>query len=698
MVNTPTKEARPNVRLHIIGLVVGGLFAIIGLRLWTLQVIQSRTAAAAVNSNTIRVVPVPAMRGLIVDRNGTVLASNQSIQEIVLSRAQVALHPAVVGRVAALVGMTSAQVRAALDNSRYSQYQPVPIQFNAPMSTVQYLEEHQGEFPGVSVQQVTQRAYPQGTATTTPATHVLGYVAAITPAELAAHPNQGYTLGSQIGASGLEAEYEPYLRGTPGSQQLLTDNLGNVVGVAKSAPSVQGDTVVTNLDLGLQNVVASALKSDVLTDRKTVDPLNGAYPAAKTGAAIVMDVQTGAVLAMASYPTYDLNEWTGGISTANYAAIQAAGSQPNYAIQGVYTPGSSFKLASATAALSRGLINPYVPYHDTGVFTFPGCTGSSCSLHDDTPSDAGEIQMPLALAESDDDYFYNIGYQFWVNQATYGLTPIQDTAAQYSMGQMTGIDLPGEVAGQVDSPQLRIQQHKAYPNAYPSSSGYAGNNVEMAFGQGETLITPIEMADAYATFANGGTRYQPQVAAAVVTPSGTVVKKFVPKVTGHVSLPPSVYTPMLAGFEGAISNPKGTAYGTFRQYAHFSLSQFQIAGKTGTASTSVGALTQPDAWFIGFGPIPNPQYVVVCVVGQGGYGDAAAAPAVMNIFNYLVANPVSPAVRLPSASQPPSLTPPPTNPPAGTPTTTTTTTTTVPTSTTTTTTTTAPASGSGVAG
>jgi len=663
-----TVASRPLVRLNVLGVVVAGLLAVMVLRLWTLQVIQHDALSTTVNADTLRTVSVPAPRGLIVGRNDTELASNQVEQEIVLSRSEAALHPSVVGAVAALVGKTPAEIKAALADSQYSLYQPVPVMVNAPVATVLYVEEHQSEFPGVSVEQVTQRSYPQGTATSTPFTHVLGYVGAITPAELAAHPHQGYTQGSEIGTTGLEQEYQSYLRGTPGTEQLEVNRLGTVVGTAKKTKPVQGDTVVTNLDLNLEKVAESALKSDILTDRKTVDPLNGKYPTANSGAAIVMDVQTGAVLAMASYPTYDLNDWIGGISTANYAAIQSVGALPNYAIQGVYTPGSSFKLASATSALQHGLISPYVPYDDPGTFTFPGCTGSGCTLHDDTPSDAGEIQLPLALAESDDDYFYNIGYQFWINRATYGLTPIQDTAAQYSLGQLTGIDLPGEVAGQVDSPQLRIKLHKEFPASYPSAGWYAGDNVEMAFGQGETLLTPIEMADAYATFANGGTRYQPEVAAAIVTPSGKVVQRIAPKVTGHVSLPSSIYTPMLQGFEGAVYNPKGTAYYTYLQYAHFSPSQFMIAGKTGTASVSVGAATQPDAWFIGFGPIPNPQYVVVCVVGHGGYGDAAAAPAVMNIFNYLVTNPVSSPVQLPTATHPPTVTPPKSNPPAnGTP-------------------------------
>jgi penicillin-binding protein 2 len=203
-----------------------------------------------------------------------------------------------------------------------------------------------------------------------------------------------------------------------------------------------------------------------------------------------------------------------------------------------------------------------------------------------------------------------------------------------------------------------------------------GDNIETAFGQGETLVTPIQQAVAYATFANGGTRYQPEVAAAIVSPSGKLVKQFAPKPTGTVSLPPSTYQPMLAGFEGVVNEKAGTAYLAFSQYAKFPMASYVIAGKTGTAD--VGPNKEPNSWFVGFGPVnhapTDPEYVVVVVIDHGGYGAQAAAPAVAQIYNYLYANPIQP-VQLPTASRQPSATPPSTIPPAGTPPSTTTTTT-----------------------
>ena len=229
-----------------------------------------------------------------------------------------------------------------------------------------------------------------------------------------------------------------------------------------------------------------------------------------------------------------------------------------------------------------------------------------------------------------------MGFDFWQARSQYGLQPIENVAAQYGYGQPTGIDLYEQSLAKVDSPAERIKQHDAHPKAFPYDNWTTGDNLEMAFGQGETIITPLEQAVAYGTFANGGTRYAPEVAAGIVSPDGKLIKKFAPKVTGHVSLPPDVYQPILTGLEGVVDDSDGTGYPAFQG---FPLSTFRLAGKTGTASVTG---EQPTSWFVAFGPLPDPQYVVCVVIDQGGYGAAAAAPVVRHIFDYLVAHPVSP--------------------------------------------------------
>ena len=669
LVGSPEEEeARPNLRLRIVGIAVLILFGVLVLRLWTLQVVEGKSFAAAVNRNQVRVVSIPAPRGEIVDRNDTTLVTNVPQEEILLSRAEAAQHPQIIGMVAALVGQTPEQVKQSTNNNRYSPYEPVPVAANVSPATVQYLQTHQSEYPGVTVETVTQRTYPQGGTT---ATHVLGYVGDITSSYLAAHPNKGYTQGSQIGVAGVEAQYEPYLRGADGRQALSVNADGTVVGTLSQTASQIGDTVVLNIDNGLQHTVENALQQQILSDRHTIDAVDGRVPPAKDGAVIVMNPTNGQVLAMASYPNYDLNAWVGGISQSNFAALSASGAENNYAIEGQYTPGSTFKLVTATAALQAGLIAPGTYYTDTGTFKIPGCTAgagdTSCILHDDPGDSGGTYNISGALTVSSDSYFYNLGAQFWDARGQYGDTPIQNMATAYGEGTVTGIDLPGEGQGRIDSYLTRAKLHAAAPKGFPNTpSWYTGDNVEMAFGQGATVLTPIEQAVAYSTFANGGIRYAPQVAAEIVDPvTGKLVKRFSPQQTGHVTISPQNYSAMLQGFEGVVSNPHGTAYADFQGFP----ASWNLAGKTGTASNQAGL--EPNSWFVAWGPNPNPQYLVLAVIDQGGYGAQAAAPLVRNIFNYLVTNPVG-IVKTPTATAVPSQTAPATNPPFGTPTTTTT--------------------------
>jgi penicillin-binding protein 2 len=669
LVGSPEDEpSRPSLRLRVVGLAVVVLFLVLGLRLWSLQIIDGKSYAAAVTRNQVRVVSVAAPRGEIVDRNDTVLVSNTPEQELLLSRVTALDDPSIIGKVAALIGQTPAQVQQSVKNERYSPYEPVPVETNVPAGTVQFLQTHQSEFPGVSVQTITQRTYPQGGTT---ATHVLGYLGDITPQQLAADPHAGYTQGSLVGQSGIEQQYEAYLRGVNGSQALSVNAAGTVVGtLSRKAPQI-GDTVVLNLDTGLQQAVQNDLQAQILLDRKTPDvDDHNKLPPAINGAAIVMNPENGQVLAMASSPSYDLNEWVGGISSANYAALAASGAENNYAIQGEYTPGSTFKLITATADLQDGVYSPAQYYDDTGQFTVKPCNGAAagCTFSDDLGDAGGEVNLPLALAISSDSYFYNLGELFWNGRATYGDDAIQNVAAEYGEGQSTGIDLPDEVTGRVDSQPERQKLHNEDPAAYPNTSWYTGDNIEMAFGQGATALTPIEQIVAYATFANGGTRYAPEVASEIVNPTtGKVLKTIAPEVTGHVNLPPSVHDPILQGLEEVISNPKGTAYSDFAGFP----ANWNLAGKTGTA-TNPGD-NEPNSWFVAFGPNPNPQYVVLAVIDQGGYGAEAAAPLVRNIFDYLLTNPVG-GVKTPTPASPPTSALPAGNPPFGTPTTTTTTT------------------------
>jgi penicillin-binding protein 2 len=649
---------RTVIRLRVLGVVVAALFSLMFIRLWYLQVLDNAAYSKTVIANQVRKVEIPAPRGLITDRSDAIIVGDQVTRDITLSRVSAQQHPAVVGQLAALLGISSAQIEADLANVQYSLYKPVPILENAPLADVLFIGEHASMFPGVSTVADTNRTYPLNQT----GVQMLGYVGQVTSPQLQAHQAEGYQLGDLFGQSGIESQYEKSLRGRPGIDRVEVDAHGNVVGSLGQTPPISGNDLVTNVDSGLEQTLQGALDAEIASFAGK----------SKGGAAVALDPQTGAVLALASSPTYDPTWWTNGISTTHFRQIQATGAQNNETVQGLYTPGSTFKLATATAALQSGLISPAFTYNDTGAFTIPGCTvgGPGCvTYHDNEGEVGGRINVSQALTVSSDIFFYNLGAQFWVQQGRYGRTPIQDAASQLGYGDVTGIDLPNEThLARVDSPKVVQREHALNPKAFPNSGWFTGNNVEVAFGQGGTVITPLEQAVSYATFANGGTRYVPEVAAGIVNAHGKVIRTIAPKIAGHVNFSAADYQAMLQGFIGVVQNPKGTASSAF---AGFPLSAFPLAGKTGTATTNE---QQPNSWFVGWGPLPKPQYLIAVVVQGGGFGSLAAAPVVRQGFDYLVAHPESPTRFASPASTATLLPPPPPLPPAPTTTTTTTTT------------------------
>jgi penicillin-binding protein 2 len=642
-------QIRPERRWRLIGGFFALLFLVLIGRLFMLQVLEHNTSVAAVVSNSLHKSSIPATRGIILDRNGKPLVTNVSTVEIRLSRAEAAIYPQVKGTLASLTGIGVGQIDNDLNNQQYDPYQPAPIMTDASPSIVEFIKLHPGEFPGVSVLNVATRSYPNGGSV---GAQVLGYVGPITGDEIKANPHAGYQPDSVIGKTGIEAFYEQFLRGKDGTSTIEVNVNGKILGSVHTTQPTVGDSVVLNIDTGLQKALDGYLARDIINVRNSVDPIKHVHPPALNGAAIVMNVNNGQVLAMSSYPSYNLESFVNGLSESTFKQLEAEDAFNNYAIQGVYTPGSTFKLITATAELQTGIFPAAKDVNDTGTFRVPGCYQGShgCVFHDNDNEAAGEVDLPTALTVSSDYYFYNLGYLFWSQTGRYGQTPIQNVGAQYGLDDPTNIDLPNEVTGRIDSPAVRKILHQESPANFPNVSWYTGDNIEMAFGQGTTAVTPIELANAYATFANGGTRYEPEVAAAVINPHGKIVERYAPRRLGHVSLPPSVRNPILSGLTGVVEDPSGTAYTTFHSIVKFSLAAYPIAGKTGTATTS--ATLEPNSWFVGFGPTTHPQYVVLCVVAEGGYGADAAAPVVAETFNYLVSHKIGPVVLTPKLTAP----------------------------------------------
>ena len=637
-----SETVRVGLRLTAMGIVVLGLFSVMIFRLWSLQVLHHSTAQNAVLSLTTRSVPISPPRGLIEARGGQVIVSNKVQPVVTLSRQVAARDPAVVQRLAVALGIPLRQIQATINNQQDSIYQPVPVEVGVPASTEVYLSEHRSMFPGVTVSNVAERQYPYGNF----AAQTLGYVAAINSAELKQLKRKGYSAGDAIGQAGIEFQYESYLHGRTGIRQLLVDASGDPVGTKHITPARPGDDVVLNVDLGLQNAAQSILGNQIAT-------LRGQGLGVNSGAVVVLDPQTGSVLATVSLPTYDPSWWVGGMSTVHYRQLtDAASNQPllNRVIQGQYTPGSTYKLATATAALDTGLISPYTLVNDPGYFDIPHCT-AGCTFYNNAGEHCGSCNVVTALTMSDDVFFYTMGYWFYSQPQRFGSGPIQKVAAAYGLGQPSGVDLPGEYYGQLDSPQLRQYQHKAAPKAFPNTYYGPGDAINAAFGQGETLITPLELANAYGTFANGGTRYAPEVAAEVISPTGKVVKRIAPKVMGHVSLPPTTRQAILQGLEGVFTQTNGTA-NAVATALHYPYSKLPIAGKTGTSQvTSNTNSNNTDSLFVAFGPTTDPKYVIAAIIPHAGYGATASAPVVIKLFEYLIQHPIGPVTpKLPTGA------------------------------------------------
>ena len=624
------------VRLTVLAVVIFCLFAALFARLWFLQVIDEPKAQAAAQGNSVRLVYTPAPRGRILDRGGTVLVDNTVSEVVTISRETAKAEPDVVTRLALLLNVPSDQLQQKVTDPRYSPYVPVPLASDVPTPVVIYLREHQVEFPGVAVQAVAERSYPFGSI----AANVLGYVGQISGQELTpTRKRQGYQPNDVIGKTGAEEAYEDALRGQPGVTKLQVDSKGRVLGVLASQPPVQGHDVWLSIDINVQKLAETSLAQGLVATRLNTDKSSGGpgthYPA-PAGAAVVMNPQDGTILALATNPTYNPQDFVGGISTAKFAQyLQDPGHPLNdRTIQGLYAPGSTFKLVTAAAGLQAGIVSPQQSFDDKGylqVGKLPCSVNIAVAgcFNNDNHQAYGEVDLARALTVSSDAYFYQIGATFWNDRSKYGTDGLQNVARQLGFGSASGIPLPNETAGRIPDPASRAKEHALYPKIFTEGNWFTGDNVNTSIGQGEVAVTPLQLANAYATFANGGTLWTPQIATKITDQQGKVLQTLAPISKGHVDLQPAGRAAMMSGFVGVVASPEGTAHAAF---AGFPLNQYPVAGKTGTAQVQG---KDPTSVFVGFAPASNPQYVVDVVMEQAGYGADAAAPVVRRIYDGL---------------------------------------------------------------
>jgi penicillin-binding protein 2 len=621
----------PRLRLAVVAIVALSLFAALFARLWYLQVLSAPTFRLQAQTNRIQEVLEPAPRGRILDRNEHVLVDNRASNVVTVDRSIVSDEDDqkhLLERLSPVLGVPVEDLAKKLASNRVSPYTPVPIADDVDQKVMTQLMERSDEFVGVAAKRVAVRTYPEGNL----AAQVLGYVQEVNQDDLDA--NAALHQGDIIGRSGVERVYDKELRGTPGKLEIEVDAKGKPVRVVSHVPPKQGADVVLSLDIGIQRSAEDALRQGLEDTRGRLFEDDKTHLKADAGSVVVLDTK-GDVEALASYPTFDLPALADGISDAEAKVLFPQGRDDaapylNRGLQSAYEPGSTWKLVTADAALRTGLINGNFTLNDTGHFTISGdCSGKSCQRTNAGSTAYGTVDVRRALAVSSDVFFYTLGERFWQQRSNpaYGQDAIQKVARQYGFGSKTAIPLP-EVDGLVLTKESKNARAEESHGKLGTPGWYTGDNVNLAIGQGVVNVTPIQIANAYATFANGGHRYQPNIALRIQTQAKQVLRQFGPREVATVDLPDNIRTPILTGLERALTDDRGTATNAF---AGFPLSQFGIAGKTGTAQRHP---KQDTALFAAFGPTQDLAngHVVTVVMEQSGFGASAAAPVARHVF------------------------------------------------------------------
>ncbi len=630
----------PRVRMSVLGIVVFALFASLFARLYYLQVMDSAQYQVAAQANRIRVVPVEAPRGRILDRNGKVLVDNRISVQVTIDRTVVdALDDDDRLEVLTLVAdglarsgtpKTVEQLEADLANQRYSPYVPVPIAGDVPEDLKIWIDERGADLPGVAAQRVAVRRYPYGQL----AAHVLGYTGQIIDEEFEAKVDspKAYTLNDKIGKYGVEKVYEDDLRGTPGSRSIEVDADNDPIRVVDEDAPIPGDDLVLNLDIDVQAQAEQALQSGLAIAKSRPSRGYTAANKAAVGSAVVLDPKTGGVVAMASYPTFNPAEFVDGISDAEWGYLtDEANNAPlnNWAIQGQYAPGSTFKPFTAVAALEAGLITADSTITDPGSYKVPDCSGDSCTFSNDAGKAYGVVDLRRSLTVSSDVFYYGLGARFWIEQDRLGGPErYADLLKQWGFDADTGVDLSTEQAGRIPSPSWLGEYCESVGCIDGAGTWRTGNNVNMAIGQGDVLLTPLQIASGYATIGNGGTVWTPQVVREVrngVTEE--LVRMVDPEAASTVAMTPEWRAAVVDGLAGVTTQEGGTAVGAFSGFAN---DTYRVAAKTGTAQVNGKA---PTAVFGAFGPVQDPQYAVSVLLEESGYGGSVAAPVARRLFD-----------------------------------------------------------------
>jgi len=607
-------------RMAFLGLVIIACFGLLLTRLWFMQIVSGNDYRKKAEGNSIREISLEAPRGRILDSNGQILVKNRSALTISVVPAELRNDKAVIGRLSKLLGMGEKEIKQKIEKSQAPNRRAVLIKSDAGEDIVTYVREHQREFPGVMAGTRPVREYPNNDS----AAHVIGYLGEISPEQLKEKKDQGYQAGDEIGLSGVESTYDEALRGKVGKYRLEVDASGNAIKVLSRKEPAAGLNVRLTVDENVQKVVDNALKAQVEVARSHNDPETGKTYKASGAAAIVLNPLNGEIIAMSSYPAFNLNEFVGGISERAWKAMNDPRNMyplNNRAIMSELPPGSTFKVVPAIGCMLEGMYNINSPFNCEHVFTrgpFKQYPKYCWSRHD-------HIDLFNGIVQSCDIVFYEVGYNFYQRQVSEVGRPLWEYARDFQLGKRTGIDLVGEMDGRVPTPEWKKEFNR---NNKENQVWYPGDTVNMTIGQGDILATPLQMAYLYSGIANGGKFVRPHLMKSLEDEDGKVIKRAEVETTAQLEINPQVLGYVSQALTGVVKG-KGTAAATFEG---FPVDSIPIAGKTGT-SEIVGK--QPTAWFVCYAPATNPQYVVAVAIEQGGHGGESAAPAARRILEGL---------------------------------------------------------------
>ncbi|MFE6283476.1 penicillin-binding protein 2 [Streptomyces sp. NPDC057877] len=660
MTNIPETGRTPRVqtRLVIVQILVLSLLATLGGRLWYLQIREGSAYAKEASGNHVQQVVQPAVRGSILDARGVALADNETRLVVSASRTDLLKMKddgkAVLTKLAGVLGMQPKEVmeKVRLCDAETPQpcwngspYQPIPITDEATAKQALQIRERAEDFPGITAEPQAVRRYASpGQANTA---QVLGYLSPVTDEEIqqAQDTDSPYLRSDMVGRNGLERQYDKELRGKAGVTRYEVDNLGRVIGQAESDEAEPGSNLVTSIDARVQRVAEYELNEAMKTARKEWDRNTNERYKADAGAVVVMEAKTGRVVAMASNPTYDPNAWVGGISAKDYRKLTGkASNYPllNRAIQGQAAPGSIFKVVSTAAAVQAG-------YDFDGNYECSSSYSVGGQVFKNFESqNHGAIDLGRALEVSCDTVYYRLAHSEW--QRDGGIDPkkkpndwFYKAAHQFGLGKETGIDLPNEVTGRVPDREWKQsywQANKdawcktgkkdgdyvekiAYENCLEGNKMRAGDEINYSIGQGDTLVTPIQMATIYSAISNGGTLYDPTVGKAVISPDGKQVTEIKPEAHGKLPVNKQTLAKMDNALEGVAT--RGTAAWRFGGWPQ---DEIPMHAKTGTAEVYG---KQTTSWFATY----TDDYAIVMTISQGGTGSGASGPAVRNIYDAL---------------------------------------------------------------